>query len=174
MFVLWLIWAECEINIHCILVMFYYHDQKFVSPRMWTWKTYRQGPSKLGISERPKKYFATNRKPQKILSEKQNPKNILKNTIHFAKVKHDVIIMETHDYWSTWWIKLDPKKYCWKHETLLKYNFYLTTQKTTAAVTSTQENTDSRNSNPKNILHWSLGLFDALLCIANYIKLGSL
>ena len=21
--------------------------------------------------------------------------------------------METHDYWSTWWRKLDPKKYCW-------------------------------------------------------------
>ena len=46
----------------------------------------------------PRKYFATNRKPKKRLSKKQNPKNTLKNTIYFAKVKHDVIIMETNDY----------------------------------------------------------------------------
>ena len=37
----------------------------------------------------PKKYFATNRKPKKILFEKQNPKKYPQNTIHFAKVKHD-------------------------------------------------------------------------------------
>ena len=31
--------------------------------------------------------------PKKILSKKQNPKKIaLKNTIHFATVKHDVIV----------------------------------------------------------------------------------
>ena len=46
----------------------------------------------------PKKYFATNRKLQKILSKKQNPKNTLKYTIQFTKVKHDMIIMETHDH----------------------------------------------------------------------------
>ena len=44
------------------------------------------------------KYFATNRKPKKILSKKQNPKNTIKNTIHFAKVMHDTIIIGTHDY----------------------------------------------------------------------------
>ena len=33
----------------------------------------------------PKKYFVTNRKPQTILSEKQNPKKYPKNTIHFRK-----------------------------------------------------------------------------------------
>ena len=47
-----------------------------------------EGSTELGISERPKKYFATNRKPKKILS----------NTIHFAKVKDDMMIMETHGY----------------------------------------------------------------------------
>ena len=33
----------------------------------------------------PKKYFATNRRPKKILSEKQNPKNTLKNTFIWQK-----------------------------------------------------------------------------------------
>ena len=46
----------------------------------------------------PKKYFATNRRPQKDTFQKVKPKNTLKNTIHFAKVKHDMIIMEIHDY----------------------------------------------------------------------------
>ena len=46
----------------------------------------------------PKKYFATNTKPKKLFSEKQNPKNTLRNTIYFPKVKHDMITMETHDY----------------------------------------------------------------------------
>ena len=43
----------------------------------WTWHTYRQESAELGISERPKKYFVTDRRPQKIPSEKQNPKNTL-------------------------------------------------------------------------------------------------
>ena len=47
----------------------------------------------------PKKYFAT----QKLLSEKQNSKNTppppqKKNTVHLAKVKHDMIIMENRDH----------------------------------------------------------------------------
>ena len=78
--------------------MFYYHDQKFVSPGGGLEKpTDRDRRSWVFLND-PKNTFATNRKPKKKLSEKQNPKNTLKNTIHFAKVKHDVIIMETHDY----------------------------------------------------------------------------
>ena len=56
----------------------------------------RQGSAELSISERPKKYFATNRNCPK--NKKQNSKKYSQNTIHFAKVKHDMIIMETHDY----------------------------------------------------------------------------
>ena len=48
-------------------------------------------------------------KTQKILSEKQNPKTS-EITIHLiAKVKHNMIIMKNSDYWSAWYIKLDPK-----------------------------------------------------------------
>ena len=32
-------------------------------PRGWTWHSYRQGSAELDISEEPKKYFATERKP---------------------------------------------------------------------------------------------------------------
>ena len=34
-------------------------------PMGWTWKPYKQGSAELGISERPQKYFATDREPQK-------------------------------------------------------------------------------------------------------------
>ena len=92
-------------------------------PRGWTWQTYRQGSAELGISERPQKNtlpltedpkstLPLTENPQKILFEKQNLKNALKNTIHFAKVKHDMIIMK-HLVNNT-----GPKKYCWKYETL--------------------------------------------------------
>ena len=50
----------------------------------------------------PKKCFTTNRPPPPPqttkLSEKQNPKKYPKITVHFAKLKHHVIIMLTHDY----------------------------------------------------------------------------
>ena len=59
---------------------------------------------------------------------KSKTKNTLKNTIHFPKVKHDMIIMETHDYWSTWWTKLDPKNTVENYETFWT-SFHLTTQK---------------------------------------------
>ena len=55
--------------------------------------------STLPLTENPKKYFPKS-KPLKIPS---------KNTIHLAKVKHDMMIMENRDYWSIWCIKLDPK-----------------------------------------------------------------
>ena len=47
----------------------------------------------------PKKYFAADRKPQKILFERQNPKKYPpKSLFILAKVKHDTIIMENRDY----------------------------------------------------------------------------
>ena len=61
------------------------------SPGGWTWQTYRQRSAEL---------------------KSKTVKNALKNTIHFAKVKHDMIIM-THLVNNT-----GPKKYCWKYETL--------------------------------------------------------
>ena len=74
---------------------------------------YRQGSAELGVSELPKKYFATDRTPnpppKKKLSENKKPS---KNTVHLAKVKHDMIIMDNRDYRSTRCIKLDAKKYC--------------------------------------------------------------
>ena len=46
----------------------------------------------------PKKYFATDRTPKNILSEKQNSKNTPQNTVHLEKVNHDMIIMDNRDY----------------------------------------------------------------------------
>ena len=90
MFVLWLIRAKCETNIHCILVMFYYHDQKFVCPGGELENpTDRDQWSQVFLNN-SKNYFATDRKPKEILSEKQNPKKYPQNTIYFAKVKHDI------------------------------------------------------------------------------------
>ena len=55
-------------------------------PRGWTCHlTYRQGSAELGISERPKKCFTTNRNPQKMLSEKQNPKKYPQKHYSFRK-----------------------------------------------------------------------------------------
>ena len=51
-----------------------------------------------------------------------------------------------------------PDKQNWTQKILLKmlntlnYSFYLTNKKHTAAVTSTEKNTDSRYSKPKKIL----------------------
>ena len=78
----------------------------------------------------PKKYFATYGTPKKILSEKQNPKKYPPKTPEVPG------------------IKLQPKNTVqnMKH---LKIQHYLTTLKNTAALGSTQKNTDLRNSKPK-------------------------
>ena len=92
----------------------------------------------LPLTENPKKYFP----------KSKTLKDTLNNTIHFTKVKHDTIIMETNDYWSTWWIKLDSKNTVEniKH---FKIQLLFCNPKNTADVTSTQKNTDFRNSKPK-------------------------
>ena len=46
----------------------------------------------------PKKYFATDRMPKKYFLKSKTLKIPSKNTIHLAKVKHDMIIMENRDY----------------------------------------------------------------------------
>ena len=46
-----------------------------------------QGIRELGISERPKKYFASDRKPKKILSKMQNPKNTFQKHYSFSEIK---------------------------------------------------------------------------------------
>ena len=52
-------------------------------------KSYRQRSAELGIFEVPKKYFVTDRKPQKILSKNKTLKIPSWNTIHFVKVWYD-------------------------------------------------------------------------------------
>ena len=53
-----------------------------------SWVLLNNPKNTLPPTENPKKYFPKNK----------TLKNTVKNTIHFAKVKHDMIIMETHDY----------------------------------------------------------------------------
>ena len=80
----------------------------------------------LALTESPKKYF----------SKRKTLKNILESNIHFAKVMHDTIIIVAHDYWSTWWIKLDSNSTVqnMKH---FKIQLLFNNPKNTAAVTST-------------------------------------
>ena len=82
--------------------------------------------------ENPKKYFP---KSETLTLPSQNP-------IHLAKVKCEMIIMKNCTYWNTRWIKLDLKKYCRKHKTL-KNTAFVWQPKNTAAMTSTQKNTDT-------------------------------
>ena len=80
-------------------------QNQVTNPGGWTWQTYRQGSAELGTSEQPKKHFATNRKPKrKYFPKSKTLKNALKNTIHFAKVKHNMIIMETRRKLPGEWI----------------------------------------------------------------------
>ena len=131
-----------------------------LNPRWWTWQTYRQGSvpiSRVG-------YFWTTQKntlltenpltgnPKKYFPKSKTLKNTLKNTIHFAKVEHDMIIMETDDYWSTCWIKLDPKKVLLKTWNTLKYSFYLTTQKIQQLWPVPRKIQILETHNPKNTL----------------------
>ena len=63
----------------------------------------RQGSAELGISKLPTK----NTLP--LIEPPPQKKTLSEITIHLAKVKHDMIMMENPDYWSIWCIKLDPK-----------------------------------------------------------------
>ena len=65
--------------------------------RSWVFLNYPKNT--LPLTEHPKKYFP----------KSKTLKNTLQNTIHLAKVKHSMIIMENRDYLSTRCIKLDPK-----------------------------------------------------------------
>ena len=109
---------------------------KSIYPREWTWQTYGQGSAELGISEPPKKYFPNSK----------TLKYTLRNTIHFTKVKHDMAIMENHDYWSTWWIKLNPKDTVENMKCFKKFN----NPKNFSICDHYPKNTDCRNSKPKN------------------------
>ena len=74
--------------------MFYYHDQKFVSTGGGLEKpTDRDQRSWVFLNDPKKNTLPLTENPQKNTFRKAKPKNTLKNTIHFAKVKHDVIIM---------------------------------------------------------------------------------
>ena len=46
----------------------------------------------------PKNTLPQTENPNKYFPKSKTLKNTLKNTINFSKVKHDMIIMETHDY----------------------------------------------------------------------------
>ena len=47
----------------------------------WTWHSYRQGSAELNISEPPKKYFATERKPEKYFPKSE--------TLKYTLLKHN-------------------------------------------------------------------------------------
>ena len=104
-------------------------------------------PWELGISELPKNTLPLIENPKNYCSKSKTLKIPSKNTIHLAKVKHDMIIMDNRDYWSTRCMKLDPKNTV-KNMKHLKIQHLSNNPKNTAAVSCTPKNTDFRNWKP--------------------------
>ena len=115
------------------------------------------GISRVGYFWTTQKYFATVRKPKKILSEKQSPKKYpLK---HYLFRKSQAWYDNNGDPWLLTHLvsKTGPKNTVenMKH---FKVQLSFTNRRKYSSCDQYPKNTGSRNSKPKNILRWSLSV----------------
>ena len=109
------------------------------------------------------KYFATNRKPKKILSKKQNPKKY--NQKHYSFRKSHASYDNNRDPWLLKHLvnKTGLKNMLLKIWNTLKYSFYWTTRKYSSCdqyppPPPKKKTTDFWNWKPQKILCWYLSV----------------